>query len=88
MRYAMIMAGGAGTRLWPMSRRDRPKQLIPLIDGRSLLSLAVDRLEGVVPPERRLLCTSESHRDLINEVLPVLTNDQILGEPVGPAVGT
>ncbi len=58
MRYAMIMAGGAGTRLWPMSRRDRPKQLIPLIDGRSLLSLAVERLEGVVQPERRLLCTS------------------------------
>ncbi len=83
MRYAMIMAGGAGTRLWPMSRRDRPKQLIPLIDGRSLLALAVERLEGVVPPERRLLCTSESHRELINEVLPALTNDQILGEPVG-----
>lgn len=83
MRYAMIMAGGAGTRLWPMSRRDRPKQLIPLIDGRSLLALAVERLEGVVPPERRMLCTSESHRELLNEVLPVLSNDQILGEPVG-----
>ena len=41
VRYAMIMAGGAGTRLWPMSRRQRPKQLLPLIDGTSLLELAV-----------------------------------------------
>ena len=83
MRYAMIMAGGAGTRLWPMSRRDRPKQLIPLIDGRSLLSLAVERLEGVVEPERRLLCTSEAHRALIHEVLPAFADEQILGEPMG-----
>ncbi len=83
MRYAMIMAGGAGTRLWPMSRRDRPKQLIPLIDGRSLLSLAVERLEGVVQPERRLLCTSEAHRALLHEELPDFTDQQILGEPMG-----
>ncbi len=83
MRYAMIMAGGAGTRLWPVSRRDRPKQLIPLIEGQSLLSLAVNRLEGVVPPDRRLLCTAEQHRSLIRELLPEFSDDQILGEPVG-----
>ena len=65
----MIMAGGAGTRLWPMSRKARPKQLLPLIDGTSLLELAGKRLEGVVPQERRLICTGETHRQLIRETL-------------------
>ena len=48
MRYALIMAGGSGTRLWPMSRAAQPKQLIPFIGGRSLLQVAADRLEGLV----------------------------------------
>ncbi len=89
MRYAMIMAGGAGTRLWPMSRADRPKQLLPLIkkagasEGkvRSLLEVAADRLEGVVPPERRSICTAERFRGIIRESLPQFSDAQILGEP-------
>ena len=52
MRYALTIAGGSGTRLWPMSRAALPKQLIPLIGGRSLLEIAIGRLEGLVPPER------------------------------------
>lgn len=87
MRHAMIMAGGTGTRLWPVSRNDRPKQLVPLIerDGRrlSLLELAAGRLEGVVPPERRIICTNESYRGAIKSVLPDFGDEQILGEPVG-----
>ena len=82
-RYAMIMAGGVGTRLWPMSRRDQPKQLLPLIGGRSLLELAARRLEGIVPPERRLICTAETYRTAVRSVLPAFTDDRILGEPVG-----
>jgi mannose-1-phosphate guanylyltransferase len=81
--YAMIMAGGAGTRLWPMSRRDRPKQLLRFIDGRSLLAIAADRLEGVVPPQRRLICTGEAYREAIRTALPAFGDEQILGEPVG-----
>lgn len=77
------MAGGAGTRLWPMSRRHRPKQLLPLAGGQSLLALAAQRLEGVVPPQQRLICTSESHRDALRGALPEFADDQILGEPVG-----
>ena len=46
MRYAMIMAGGSGVRLWPMSRARQPKQLIPFLQGRSLLQVAAARLEG------------------------------------------
>ena len=77
------MAGGAGTRLWPMSRKSRPKQLLPLVDGTSLLELASKRLEGVVPQDRRYICTSEKHRKLIRETLPQFSDDQILGEPIG-----
>ena len=47
MRYALIVAGGSGTRLWPMSRASLPKQLIPFIHGKSLLQLAFERLEGL-----------------------------------------
>ncbi|MCP3905097.1 MAG: mannose-1-phosphate guanylyltransferase [Planctomycetes bacterium] len=80
-RYAMIMAGGAGTRLWPMSRRTRPKQLLPFIKGRSLLEVAADRLEGVVPADRRYICTGESYRAAVRDALPRFDDEQILGEP-------
>ncbi len=83
MRYAMIMAGGAGTRLWPMSRQFRPKQLLPLFEGRSLLQIAIDRLGGLVDPGRRLICTAEAHRAVIRECLPAFSDEQILGEPQG-----
>jgi mannose-1-phosphate guanylyltransferase len=87
MRYAMIMAGGAGTRLWPMSRQDRPKQLLRFIarEGdrhpRSLLELADRRLDGLIEPGRRLICTSESYRAAVREQLPAYDDARVLGEP-------
>ncbi|MEY3231821.1 MAG: hypothetical protein RL689_1910 [Planctomycetota bacterium] len=87
MRYAMIMAGGAGTRLWPLSRRDRPKQLLQFITRpgddreRSLLELASQRLDGLIDPDRRYVCTAESYRQPIRELLPEMKDAQILGEP-------
>ncbi|MBL8963869.1 MAG: mannose-1-phosphate guanylyltransferase [Phycisphaeraceae bacterium] len=96
MRYAMIMAGGAGTRLWPMSRRDLPKQLIRFIappGGEpgdtpiSLLDLAARRLEGLIDPAHRYLCTSETYRQAIRREIPGFEGEEadgrILGEPVG-----
>jgi len=88
MRYAMIMAGGAGTRLWPMSRKNLPKQLVPFIPrpgGKmaSLLQVSAERLEGIVPAAQRYICTSESYRGAIRDALPVFSDAQILGEPVG-----
>jgi mannose-1-phosphate guanylyltransferase len=83
MRYAMIMAGGSGTRLWPMSRKGAPKQLLPFIGGKSLLQIAGERLEGVVPAERRLVCASEAYRAQVMAAVPALQPQNWLGEPVG-----
>ncbi|MFO0827960.1 MAG: mannose-1-phosphate guanylyltransferase [Phycisphaerales bacterium] len=83
MRYAMIMAGGSGTRLWPMSREARPKQLIPFMGGKSLLELSAGRCTGVVDESRRFICTNEAFRAAIRASMPSLPDEAILGEPQG-----
>jgi mannose-1-phosphate guanylyltransferase len=82
MRYALIMAGGSGTRLWPMSRANLPKQLIPFINGKSLLQLAYERLEGLVPRSERYVCANQKHAELICRQIG-LPAAQFLGEPTG-----
>lgn len=85
----MIMAGGAGTRLWPMSRATRPKQLLKFIEQpgdsqpRSLLEIAALRLEGLIAPEQRFICTAEAYRGPIRASLPEFADERILGEPMG-----
>ncbi|MCH2142575.1 MAG: mannose-1-phosphate guanylyltransferase [Phycisphaerales bacterium] len=81
MHHAMIMAGGSGTRLWPMSHGGRPKQMVPLVQGQSLLWHAATRLEGLVPPKQQWICTGEQHRDLILADLPNFDGAHLIGEP-------
>jgi mannose-1-phosphate guanylyltransferase len=77
------MAGGAGTRLWPLSRNARPKQLLPVVKGKSLLRLSYDRLRGILPPEQIYVCTGSQHGQLVLDDLPELPKDNLLGEPMG-----
>jgi len=83
MRYAVIMAGGAGKRLWPLSRLGRPKQLLPLLNGRSLLEIAVDRLSGLFESQNIFVITNQQYADQVAEALPKLPRENVVGEPTG-----
>jgi mannose-1-phosphate guanylyltransferase len=83
VRYVVIMAGGSGTRLWPLSRQGTPKQLLPLVDGKSLLRLAFERALASVPAERVLVVTGAAYADAVAADLPEIPVANILGEPVG-----
>jgi len=85
-RYAIVMAGGTGTRLWPYSRRSRPKQLLPLLGDRSLLQATVDRLSPAIGPDRVIVVTNREYVREVVEQLPDVPPAQIVGEPM--ALGT
>ena len=80
--YALIMAGGVGTRLWPMSRQAFPKQFHDVLGvGKSLLQLTFDRLKETCPASQIYIITNAVYNDLVKEQLPEITNDQLLLEP-------
>lgn len=83
MEYAVIMAGGSGTRLWPLSHHGEPKQLLELFDGRSMLQLAWERARALLPAERILVCTGMGYADTVAAQLPQLSRENLLGEPLG-----
>jgi mannose-1-phosphate guanylyltransferase len=81
--YVIIMAGGAGTRFWPFSRSNYPKQFHDVLGtGRTLLQQTADRFAKVCPPENIYVVTSSEYRDTVQAQLPHLTAQQILLEPV------
>jgi mannose-1-phosphate guanylyltransferase len=89
--YPVILAGGRGTRFWPLSRKRRAKQLLPLNSDRSMIQETVVRLLPVAPPENFWIITNSDLREPIVQQLPELHPDQILAEPIGrntaPAIG-
>jgi mannose-1-phosphate guanylyltransferase len=89
--YALILAGGSGTRFWPLSRRRRPKQLLNLLGERTLLEETVTRILPVIPAERVYVFTNQLLRAQIIRTLPQLPKNQIVAEPASrntaPAIG-
>jgi len=86
--YAVIMAGGKGERLWPLSTPERPKQFLRLLGDRSMLQETVARVSPVVPAERILVVTSTEHVGLVREQLPEIPEENIVPEPVGRGTAT
>lgn len=76
-----ILAGGAGTRFWPLSTEDRPKQFLTLQGERSLLQMSYDRVASLVGPERIQVLTNERYVALVREQLPELPSSNVVGEP-------
>jgi mannose-1-phosphate guanylyltransferase len=80
--YLVIMAGGVGTRFWPVSRQSSPKQFHDILGtGSTLIQQTADRFEGIVPNENIYVVTSREYYDVTKEQLPFLSDDQILLEP-------
>ncbi len=80
--FAVIMAGGGGTRLWPLSRKSRPKQMLNLIEDRSLFQITVDRLLGIFPTERILVVTVEEQALELQKQYPDIPPENYLIEPM------
>lgn len=78
---AVVMAGGSGTRFWPVSRKARPKQLLPLIDGATLLGATMERIAPLCPPERSLVVTAERLAEATRAAVPQLPAANVLAEP-------
>ncbi len=80
--HLVIMAGGIGSRFWPMSTDERPKQFIDVLGvGRSLLQLTMDRFEGVIEKENIWVVTNKKYADVVREQLPEMPADHVLCEP-------
>src|SRR6266851_5016373 len=79
--YALILAGGSGERFWPLSRRNRPKQLLRLVSERTLLEETIARLDGFVPSERILILTNVEQEKAVRDLLKSFPKQNIIAEP-------
>jgi mannose-1-phosphate guanylyltransferase len=91
MIYAVILAGGSGTRLWPRSRESMPKQFLDITGERTMLQEAVARIEALIPLERVFVVTNREYLPIVRRQLPALPEPNAIGEIVGrgtaPAIG-
>ena len=83
MLCALIMAGGKGTRFWPLSTEEKPKQFLNLIGEETMIQMTVNRIKPIIPMERIFVCTGERYVDLVKEQLPELPDSNIIVEPEG-----
>jgi mannose-1-phosphate guanylyltransferase len=81
--YVVIMAGGQGTRFWPRSRRQRPKQLLNIVDETTMLEQTVARVSSLIPAECIVVVAGQAYHDLIRDGLPQLPTENFLFEPIG-----
>ena len=80
--YCVIMAGGTGTRFWPLSRTDKPKQFLDVADtGKTFVRQTYERFCRIIPKENILVVTAERYRDLLMEQIPDIPQENILLEP-------
>ncbi|MGH2522162.1 MAG: sugar phosphate nucleotidyltransferase, partial [Anaerolineales bacterium] len=79
--YAVIMAGGGGTRLWPLSRQSRPKQSLKLLGERTMFQLSVERLQPLFPLERIMVVTNVAYAADLREQCPALPEENFVIEP-------
>ena len=80
--YVLILAGGGGTRLWPQSREEFPKQFVKLFGGKSLLDLTVIRAKKIVPPSHIFIATSAKYASLVNSETKIVPKENIIAEPI------
>ncbi len=81
--YCIIMAGGVGSRFWPLSTSKTPKQFLDILGtGKTLIQQTFERFKPICPAENMLVVTSSDYRDIVLEQLPELTSEQVLSEPV------
>ena len=80
--WAIVLAGGIGSRFWPLSSPDRPKQLLPLVNDRPLIADTIARLYPLIPPERVLVVTSRDIAGAIHATIPEIPHANVLAEPV------
>jgi mannose-1-phosphate guanylyltransferase len=83
MYYAVIMAGGSGTRLWPLSRKEYPKQALKLFGEKTMFQHTVDRITPIYPPERILVVTSPKYAEILQKQCPGIPNENFILEPEG-----
>nr|WP_304358179.1 mannose-1-phosphate guanylyltransferase [Clostridium paraputrificum] len=83
MLTALIMAGGKGTRFWPLSTEEKPKQFLNLIGNETMIQMTINRIKPIIPIERIFVCTCEMYVDLVKEQLPELPERNIIVEPEG-----
>ena len=83
MLCALIMAGGKGTRFWPLSTEEKPKQFLNLIGEETMIQMTVNRIKPIIPIEKIFVCTGSMYVDLVKEQLPELPSRNIIIEPEG-----